>query len=393
MSTNNLHSNKTVVFGYGKFHSILTARAYLSQESLDCFYTNIVGGSPRELWKFRKGSTFSFLLRKIFSRVGLNNFGNYLYEDILYKKFVKEALDLLDSSSTTSRIHCFSMYGYELSSRFDNTSLDFASLHFNAQDEIKARLNEEFGLARRPISPKIKDRADSEFEVCSRILVASQLSANSFPHKFKSKIEVVPIGGLGDEIINESYFDRPRKLQRKTFEIGFFGGAAGEKGLILLLRGLEKTIFPNKVRIFGAGVPASYRVYEHFFSRCMNSDFKIEGPISSKKGMVKAFGEVDCVVVPSPMEGFGMLAVESALAGRPTLISKYVGAVEMLSGLPNVWVYDPWSAEEFDEKITLIMEQFLSNAMISTNVTAPHYRISNSLSIEEYGKKLCGAFR
>ena len=379
------------VVSYGRFHSRLVAQAYYRIDRLNAYFHNYRWGIPDNIASLRAGPLVSSYIKLFANLPGCRSISRSLYENRLFSAFNESAIRFLDASDSLRKIHVFSMYADEICSRFDRTSLDFASIHFDVQDQIKRRFQSEFNISVSLIRPEVRARAESEFSQCWEIIVPSEFAKSTFPREMKNKINVVPIGGVIERHASLKTRYIPR-LHGSRFKIGFFGGAAIEKGLVLLLHSIAYSRFECDVHIFGAGKKRDFAIYSRFFKKCLNTNFYFHGPVHGYHEVNKTFKLMDCIVVPSSMEGFGLLAVESVLSGVPTVVSKYVGAVDLLKEMPNCLVYDPWCALSFAEvieKVKMLRESGIPDKKSST-IDIP-VSLKSKLGLKVYGEGLMGS--
>jgi len=72
----------------------------------------------------------------------------------------------------------------------------------------------------------------------------------------------------------------------------------------------------------------------------------------SRLELAHMLGLMDCLVLPSRIDSFGMVVVEALAAGIPTIVTPKVGAAEVITG-KNGWIVPVGSAVALSKQMSL----------------------------------------
>ena len=129
-------------------------------------------------------------------------------------------------------------------------------------------------------------------------------------------------------------------IGQEMIAFGFLGRFMPQKGFVYLIEAVEQLkafgnrLQPFKVIAFGDG--DYIREYKKLIEQKKLSDrFIFYGFVPS---VAKIYSELDCVIMPSLWEAFGLVAVESLVAGCPVIATDCIGLREVLRGTPAIIV-------------------------------------------------------
>lgn len=128
------------------------------------------------------------------------------------------------------------------------------------------------------------------------------------------------------------------------FTIGAMAGGGLNKGGYLLLFALKK--FINKQNI----TPEKFRariifpkMHKAFFYKFLIKSFNLQQFIDllpKQKDMNAFYKSIDCYVLPSLNEAFGLVVPEAASNGRPSIVSSTAGVSELINDSQNGFIFD-----------------------------------------------------
>jgi len=126
---------------------------------------------------------------------------------------------------------------------------------------------------------------------------------------------------------------------KDTFTIGSIAGGGLNKGgylLLLALKMLPKTCKLKAKIIF----PKFHKVF--FFKLCIKL-LGLENSIEllgKQKDMDEYYKSIDCYVLPSLNEAFGLVVPEAAMSFKPSIVSSTTGVAELIKDGENGFIFD-----------------------------------------------------
>ena len=132
------------------------------------------------------------------------------------------------------------------------------------------------------------------------------------------------------------YVEQPLK---NDFIIGSIAGGGLNKGGYLLLLALRK--LPKTSRLKAKIIFPKF--YKSFFFKSAIKLFELENRIEllpKQADMQAYYNFIDCYVLPSLNEAFGLVVIESASNFKPSLVSSTAGARELIVDGDNGFVFD-----------------------------------------------------
>ena len=96
--------------------------------------------------------------------------------------------------------------------------------------------------------------------------------------------------------------------------------------------------------------------------------------------MVKFYSLIDCLVVPSRSESFGLSAVEAQALGIPVIASNIKGLNEVVLDKKTGLLFESGNEKDLAKKIMLIYE----NAKLKECFTKNIFEIIDTYSIDNY---------
>ncbi len=202
--------------------------------------------------------------------------------------------------------------------------LDAASVHFNYQ--AKAR-NAAAGL----LQSKIDLRKAEEISLADRILVLSAFAKQTYIEAGIPSEKLVTIV-LGADI--ELFSQKPSRVSTSSFNYLFVGNLTREKGVDLLLAAFESIDVPGKTLTL---VGAKYGRLPDSINRSRNVRW---AGYLSPEALRDEYQRADVFVLPSRLDGFGMVVAEAMATGTPVIVSSAVGAKDLVRDGETGWVFE-----------------------------------------------------
>jgi len=169
--------------------------------------------------------------------------------------------------------------------------------------------------------------------------------------------------------------------QREVFTFGISAPSFGKKGGYIFLKALN--ILKNRGYNFRAKIiypTLKKNPWLQFLLTLYGLKENVEF-LSYQQDMSKFYNSVDCVVMPSVVETFGLVALEAMVRNKPAIVSSYSGASEIIADRDNGFVFD--MKDHPHKNLADKMEIFLNNSVdyeqISKNAgkTAINYNWEN----------------
>jgi glycosyltransferase involved in cell wall biosynthesis len=220
--------------------------------------------------------------------------------------------------------------------------LDAAAFHYAVQDPVLLPERNNFNRAER----KLRWRKRIELELADLIICCSELARRSYlAAGIPSCRLVVNSPGVEVDLFkpgNEASRTGPTKFV-------FVGTASRRKGFDILLEAFRLTcsVFPSaELHVIGDPKPAC-----RFMG--YSSDKIVMHGKRSRRELAQVLGVMDCLVLPSRIEAFGMVVVEALAAGVPAIVTPQVGAAEIIVAGENGWIVPVNSAVALSKQMSL----------------------------------------
>ena len=220
--------------------------------------------------------------------------------------------------------------------------LDAAAFHYTEQDGVLFPKTHEFSRAERAL----RRRKRIEIELANLIICCSELARQSY----------LAAGLSGDRIVVNSLgvdvdLFRPDGGANRTgpTKFVFVGTASRRKGFDVLLEAFRMMsgAFPSaELHVIGDPASAS-RLMENSWDKVV-----MHGKLN-RRGLAQVLSVMDCLVLPSRIESFGMVVVEALAAGIPAIVTPSVGAAEAITVEKNGWIVPAGSAVALSKQMSL----------------------------------------
>jgi starch synthase len=212
-------------------------------------------------------------------------------------------------------------------------------------------------------SAGVAKRLDREIEVADELIVLSSFQRRTFEEEgvAATRLHLVPLG-----VDIEMFHPLPRPMSG-PFTIGFVGQVTQRKGVSYLLRAFE-SLRPLGVRLLVVGRPVGPR---HPWLR---SGVEHRSPVA-RSTLNEVYAEMDVVVLPSLIEGFGLTALEAMACGVPVIVSENTFGSDMIIDGKNGYVVPIRDSSAISERIErLLNDEAHRSAMgASARITAENH--------------------
>lgn len=218
--------------------------------------------------------------------------------------------------------------------------LDAAAFHYSMQDRI---LDEDRYGAKTWAGRQLRLRKRKEIALADRIVCVSELARQSYIEAGvePARIVVNPVG------CDVAKFAVPAGAAARSGppKFIFVGIPAYHKGFDLLAASYGRLLadFPG-AQLHVAGDAAMAR------NAACNEKVSIHGKLSHEQ-LSRLLARMDCLVLPSRLESFGMVVVEALAAGVPVIVSDHAGASDAIRENENGWVVPAGNAAALLERM------------------------------------------
>jgi glycosyltransferase involved in cell wall biosynthesis len=219
--------------------------------------------------------------------------------------------------------------------------LDAAACHYSEQDRVLFPENHK--LSRAEI--RLRWRKRTELGLADLIICCSKLARRSYLAAGISGCRIV----VNSPGVDVDLF-RPDERESRTgpTKFVFVGAASRAKGFDVLLEAFTMTsgAFPS-AELHVIGDP------EFAFGFIGQSSDKvvIHGKLS-RHDLAQLLGVMDCLVLPSRLDSFGLVVVEALAAGIPAIVTPKVGAAEIITAGKNGWIVPVGSAVALSKQMS-----------------------------------------
>ncbi len=215
-----------------------------------------------------------------------------------------------------------------------------------------------------------------------KIAVPSEILKNELIRNFgicgEKFLVIHPGVDAPEEILSEKKTNNP-------FVFGISAPSFGKKGGYIFLKALS--ILKNKGYDFKSRlIYPKFRKNPRlqFLVKYYGLAEKVEF-LSYQQDMTEFYSSVDCIVMPSVIETFGMVALESMIRRKPVIIGSFCGASEIITDAENGFVFD--MSKQSHKNLAEKMEIFLHGNADYEKISEKAYRTALDYSWENFYKK------
>ncbi|TES89994.1 MAG: glycosyltransferase family 1 protein [Candidatus Cloacimonadota bacterium] len=246
---------------------------------------------------------------------------------------------------------------------------DVVTVHM-CQKRLLSRIDNlfsDFSLLRR-FYWKIRTRVASGFQKISfnnakKVIAVSSLLAEEIKSAYDIKETMVIYPGI-DKKFFQPVDITMKKTKRKEMGIDdnsavllFVGGQWGRKGLACIIKSLSLLRNNAVLLVVGVGDIKKYQ--------CLSEQYGVRDKIiftGFKKDIIPYYAISDMLVLPSLYESFGYPVLEAMAMGLPVIVSRQVGASELIEeGKTGYIMRDVGDEKELSSFIMLLIEKGLKS--------------------------------
>lgn len=175
--------------------------------------------------------------------------------------------------------------------------------------------------------------------------------------------------------------------QKAQFVLGGFAGGGLNKGGYLLLFALHR-LKNSGLQNFKANIifPKMHKAFLYkFLVKILGIEDKVV-LLPKQSNMREFYKSVDCYVLPSLNEAFGLMAVEAAANSRPSLISSTTGVSELFSDFENGFLFDRAKnpLKNLTEGLTKVYNLYFSNYPKYAEISKKAWEKSKELDWQKF---------
>ncbi len=204
--------------------------------------------------------------------------------------------------------------------------LDAAAFHHTMQDKI---LDEDKYGAKSWTGKRLRRRKQIEVELADKIICVSELARRSYVDTGVDENRIV-VNQVGCDVTKFAATAESSRTGAPKFV--FVGIPINRKGFDLLAASYARLLGQCRdaeLHVAGDAAMAARLV--------AGRHVHIHGKLSHDQ-LSKLLAQMDCLVLPSRLESFGMVVVEALAAGVPVIVSDHAGASEAIKENVNGWV-------------------------------------------------------
>jgi glycosyltransferase involved in cell wall biosynthesis len=188
-----------------------------------------------------------------------------------------------------------------------------------------------------------------------KIFVPSQKVKTDLIENFEIEPEKIAVVYPG---VDEIFANKEGENENKTFTFGMSAPGFEKKGGYIFLKSL-KLLKDNGYKFKAKIIYPKYK--KNLFVKLLVKFFGLEKEVeflNFQKDISFFYNSLDCVVMPSKEDSFGMVALEAMIRSKPVIVSLKAGACEIIKDGENGFVFDINKNAEFNlyEKMKYIIE-------------------------------------
>ena len=222
--------------------------------------------------------------------------------------------------------------------------LDAAACHYAMRDKIFGA--EGYG-GDTWAGKRLRQRKQEEITLADRIICVSELARQSYIDAGVDADRIV-VNTLGCDITK--FAPRSDLLRTGAPRFVFVGMPVNHKGFDLLVANYKRLLAHyHDAELHVVGDPVGLG------ELAGDSRIHIHGKLPHDR-LGTLLAQMDCTVLPSRLDSFGMVVVESLAAGVPVIVSDHVGASEAIMENKNGWVVPAGDEEALFQRMLVCCE-------------------------------------
>lgn len=207
--------------------------------------------------------------------------------------------------------------------------LDRACPHILAQESLLKNESKSTGYPYSPLTERLRARFLAEYDVADLIVVSSEYSLSSFLSRgfTEKKVLKAPLDANAPKPSGK-YTSRMKfdGCSQEKFCIGMVGGSFLRKGIIYLLRAVA-SLDRSDIQLLIRTTP--HNVTQHEEAKALVDQLGVVF-VPYLDDINSFYQSIDCFVLPSVDEGFGMVLYEALMNGTPVIATNHVGAIDSM---------------------------------------------------------------
>lgn len=174
-------------------------------------------------------------------------------------------------------------------------------------------------------------------------------------------------------------------VQKDVLTIGSMVGGGLNKGGYLLLRALKKLPETSKIKARVIFPKIEKSGIFRTTTKLLGLQDKIE-ILPKQSDMAQYYQSVDCYVLPSLNEAFGLVVTEAAANSKPSLVSSTTGVRELIEDNKNGFVFDRSKnpVKNLRNKLNQIEDTYFNNFEEFVQISKRAHKIPQKLSWKEF---------
>lgn len=351
-------------------HSRKLAEAIAEVNLLERFYTSLFYNPDR--FNFLP-KAFKVQIAKGFNKqIPTNLVNNFWLYEILWR-----ASSFIISKNISNKLNYYNIWAFDSTTSkkikndnckvfigFENSSyksfgigkelgkicvLDAASVHYKHQIRYhKPNFSENF-------IKKINYRKEKEIDNAEYIVTLSSFAASTYKEYAPEKnIISIPLG-----VDSSKFIYKEKNPGNGVFNYLFVGNVTYAKGIDILIEAFHQISAANMQLTFAGAKGDAYKLLSK------DKRIKYAGKLSYHD-LNKLYQQSDVLILPSRLDGFGMVVTEAMATGTPAIVSTHTGAKDLIKHDYNGWIFPDGNVQE------------LKNAMLNV--------YENRSKLNDYGK-------
>lgn len=260
------------------------------------------------------------------------------------------------------------------------TIVDHGSLHQRTERRLLEEEGRLHGLSMESdLAPEwIIEKEDLEFHAADRVMVLSQAAKRSLIEEGigAEKIFVNPCG------VELSQFAPPEKNEDGVFRIIYCGNISPRKGVHYLFQAFSELKLDNAELWLIGSMPSPS--FGRLIAKYKSDKVRFLGTFPQGE-LRRIYAKGSVFVLPSLADGFGMVVPQAMACGLPVIVTRNVGAADIVAEGVDGYVVPIRDVSALKEKIRILYEQPVVRQQMSL---AASKKARSHLGWEAYGDRL-----
>ena len=186
--------------------------------------------------------------------------------------------------------------------------------------------------------------------------------------EFLNKLTIIPMG-INTSVFTKNNKNVPHSTQRENFLILFVGRLIELKGVLLLIDAFKMLSEDDKNKselwIIGEG-DLRAEIEHQLHTHNLKERIKLLGEIENNS-LPEYYKKADVLVVPSLIEGQGVVILEAMASGTPVIASAVGGVVDVIKDGVNGILVQPGNSGELAKKLSFVIENKKDTEKLALN--------------------------